>query len=220
MQEGGQTAARAGAGATFNQQTVDNAGKIQSAQDTLAQQQQSAATGQLTPEEQAAQTPSFMDELGQGLITGADNAVTAFCPAKGSLYMMADGSEKLVENLEPGEYLAGIDGEPELIERVQIAEVPILRIQTDTGFTARCSASHAFAQPIGGFVEALRSMGKILLTSTGRGKVVSVEWFGSDTVYNVITDGSHTYRADGIWAIGMGEFEGAATAEEAVSYVG
>jgi hypothetical protein len=34
-----------------------------------------------------------------------------------------------------------------------------------------------------------------------------VEDDGVDTVFNVITNGSHTYRADGIWALGVGEAE-------------
>jgi hypothetical protein len=190
---------------------LEGLSKVQGMQDTLAQQQAAAAQGALGTEEEAAKQPSFLDELGQGLISSAGQvgsaAMTAFCPAKGSLYLMYDGSEKLVEDLVVGDMLAGIDGDPEVIEEIQSAISPVLRIQTEDGFTTRNSRVHAFALPIGGFVVAINSLNKTVLTAKGRGKVVAVEWDGEDTVYNVITDGSHTYRADGVWALGVGEAE-------------
>lgn len=210
-QEAAQTKDRAASDTGYRAAVVGDTGNIQNMQDALATQQSNAAQGALNIQEQAAQTPSFMDELGQGLITGGGQAgsaaITAFCPAEGSLYYMADGTEKPVESLKVGELLGGIDGEPELIEEIQTARSPILRVETDDGFVSRSSRVHAFAQPIGGFVVAMHSMGKTILTAKGRGKVVSVTWDGEATVYNLITDGSHTYRADGIWALGVGEAE-------------
>ena len=205
------TESRLTAGTGYQEAGLEGLSKVQGMQDTLAQQQAAAAQGALGTEEQAANTPSFLDELGQGLITGGAQvgsaAITAFCPAKGSLYLMADGSERLVENLMVGDVLAGIDGDSEVIEEIQSATSPVLRIQTEDGFTTRNSRVHAFALPVGGFVVDINSLNKIVLTEKGRGKVVAVEWDGEDTVYNVITDGSHTYRADGVWALGVGEAE-------------
>ena len=45
---------------------LEGLSKVQGMQDTLAQQQAAAAQGALGTEEQAAQTPSFLDELGRG----------------------------------------------------------------------------------------------------------------------------------------------------------
>lgn len=133
--------------------------------------------------------------------------IASVCPAKGSLYLMADGSEKPVETLKVGDVITGIDGEPERIEEIQSAVTPVLRIETDDGFIVRNSRVHAFALPAGGFVVAMYSMGETIVTAKGKGKVISVKWDGNDEVFNVITDGSHTYRADGVWALGVGEAE-------------
>lgn len=205
-EEAGQTKDRAAAGTTYGDTVLGATGNVEGMQDSLATQQAQAAQGALGTEEEAAKTPSFMDELGQGLIQSGANAA-GLCPAEGSLYMMADGTEKAVELLKMGDMLNGIDGEPEMIEEIQTAHCPILRVETDDGFVSRSSRTHAFAQPIGGFVVAMHSMGKTILTAKGRGKVVRVDYDGEGTVYNVITDGSHTYRADGIWALGVGEAE-------------
>lgn len=131
----------------------------------------------------------------------------AFCPAKGSLYLLPDGSEVPVETLRVGELISGIDDEPQTIEEIQVGVTPILRVETEDGFVARNSRTHAYALPVGGFVVAIHALGKTILTANGRSKVVSVTPDGEDLAYNVITDGSHTYRADGIWSLGVGEAE-------------
>jgi hypothetical protein len=140
-----------------------------------------------------------------GAVAGA--AVGAKCPAEGSLYLLPDGREVAVETLQVGELLEGIDGEPQLIEEIQRGVTPILRIETEDGFVARNSRVHAYALPAGGFVVALHALGKVILTAKGRSRVISVTHDGEGIVYNVITNGSHTYRADGIWALGVGEAE-------------
>jgi hypothetical protein len=171
-----------------------------------------AANNALSTSEQAsAASPSFWDELSQGFVNGLGQvgaaATTAYCPAEGSLYLMADGSTRAVETLVVGDELAGIDGEPQVIEEIQSALSSVLRVITDNGFTVRNSRVHAFALPIGGFTVAMKSLGKTILTANGSGKVISIEPDGVDRVFNVITDGSHTYRADGVWALGVGEAE-------------
>lgn len=149
-----------------------------------------------------AQTQSALQgDIGMGL-----DAVS-MCPARGARYLMADGSEKLVEELEVGDQLAGIDGEPETIEEIQSAMSPVLLVKIETGYVTRTSPAHAFAPPYGGFTEALNSLGKTIVTASGNRKVTSVELDGEDEVFSVITDGSHTYRADGVWALGVGEAE-------------
>jgi hypothetical protein len=61
--------------------------------------------------------------------------------------------------------------------------------------------------PKGGFTVAARSLGKTILTADGPSQVISVEPAGKAFVFNIITDGSHSYRADGIWALGVGDAE-------------
>lgn len=131
----------------------------------------------------------------------------AGCPAKGSLYLMADGIEKTVEHLTIGELLEGIDDEPEEIEEIQCDTVPVVKVTTEDGFVARNSYVHAYALPNGGFVVAPHALGKMIRTANGTSRVASVVPDGTDLVFNVITNGSHTYRADGIWSLGVGEAE-------------
>jgi len=212
------TAERAGAGTSYTeaglkglQDVVGLQSGVTQQQGQLANQQGDLAAGALSEEEKAAQTPSFMDELGQGAIQAGDNFATgagmAFCPAAGSLYRMADDTEQKVETLQVGEYLAGIDGDKCLIEEIQSGETATLLIQTEDGHRLICSRVHAFAMPIGGFTVAMHSMGKTVLTANSRSKIVRVEPHGVAEVFNVITDGSHTYCADGMWSLGVGEAE-------------
>lgn len=147
------------------------------------------------------------DKMIDAGIAAAGGVAGSFCPAKGSLYLLPDGSEVPVETLRAGVMIAGIDDEPQTVEEIQIGVTPILRVETEDGFVARNSRTHAYALPAGGFVVAIHSLGKTILTAKGRSKVVRVSPDGETTAYNVITDGSHTYRADGIWALGVGEAE-------------
>ena len=210
-QEAGQTQARLAAGSSYSAEGLGDLAKQQSMQEQLAANEAGNAQGALGTEEQAAQTPSFMDELGNGLVSGAGQlgsaAITASCPAKGTLYLTAGKLLQPVETLLVGDRLEGIDGEDQVIEEIQSALSPVLKITLDDGKMVRCSRVHAFALPFGGFTVAVHSMSKMVRTDTGRAKVISVEPDGEDTVYNVITDGSHTYLADGVWALGVGEAE-------------
>jgi hypothetical protein len=206
-QEAGATQSRLAAGSTYGQDVLSGQNQITAAQQNLASQESNAAQGQASTEESAAQTPSFMDELGQGLISGGSAAITAFCPARGTCYLLPSGEQKKVEHLEIGDLLAGIDGEDQLVEEIQSARNPVLRTETENGFAIRTSPVHAFALPVGGFTIAARCIGKTILTAGGPSRVVSVEADGVDEVFNVITDGSHTYRANGLWSLGVGDAE-------------
>jgi hypothetical protein len=69
-QEAGATESRLAAGAKYGQDVLGAGSTITQEQQNLASQQSGQAQGQLNTGEQAAQTPSFLDELGQGLIQG------------------------------------------------------------------------------------------------------------------------------------------------------
>ena len=171
----------------------------------LTSSQDTAANDALGTEQKAGMMPSEMETLQQD----ASSALDAFlgCPAEGSFYRMADGSEKLAEELKVGEWLEGIDGYAERIKEIRSVIAPILQIKIGTSYNSRVSRVHTYALPAGGFTDVSRCLGKVVKTYGGPGTVHSVEWAGKARVFNVITDGSHTYCADGVWALGMGEAE-------------
>lgn len=72
-QEAEDTASDASADAGYQAQGVGMTGNVEGMQSGLAKDEATAAQGALGTEEQAAQTPSFMDELGSGLIQAGDN---------------------------------------------------------------------------------------------------------------------------------------------------
>jgi hypothetical protein len=146
-------------------------------------------------------------EIGSAGIEAAGNIAASICPAEGSLYLLPDGCEIEVETLKVGDEIAGIDDEPQIIEEIQTAVMPILEVRTVNGFVARNSKTHAYALPKGGFVVAVHAFGKTILTADGPSRVISVKSDGEDLVFNIITNGSHTYCADGIWSLGVGEAE-------------
>lgn len=135
------------------------------------------------------------------------SAITAWCPASGTKILMADGTEKPIELLAVGEKIMGIDGEPCTIEEIPSEYTEIIRVTFDDGHVTRNSPTHAFALPKGGFTVSAKSKGKQVLTDKGASTVVSVERDGVERVFNIITDGSHTYCADGVWALGVGDAE-------------
>ncbi|MGD0443629.1 MAG: hypothetical protein ABSA39_06800 [Edaphobacter sp.] len=163
----------------------------------------------LTGADTSADNNPYMQLLQSGIAAGGQAAGGFFggCPIKGSLYLMEDGYEKPVEALQIGDLIQGIDGDPQTIEEIETGVAPCVRVTTDDGHIANNSATHAFALPKGGFVVATKSLGKTILTASGAAKVISVEPIGDLLVFNVITDGSHTYRSDGVWALGVGEAE-------------
>lgn len=153
-----------------------------------------------------AQTGFFGSLIG-GLAGLGGSAMGAFCPATGSQILMADGSEKSVELLAVGEQVMGIDGEPCTVEEVPTECMEIIRVEFDDGQVTRNSPTHAFALAKGGFTVSAKSQGKRVATDTGVSTVVSIKKEGISRVFNIITDGSHTYRADGVWALGVGDAE-------------
>jgi hypothetical protein len=72
-QEAGATERRLAAGTGYTEAGLQGRANVENMQDTLANQQGELAAGALKTDETAAQTPSFFDELGQGLITAGTN---------------------------------------------------------------------------------------------------------------------------------------------------
>ncbi len=72
-EEAGATERRLAADTGYKAAGLSGVADVAKMQDTVAEQQAKAAQGALGTEEDAAKTPSFMDELGQGLITAGSN---------------------------------------------------------------------------------------------------------------------------------------------------
>lgn len=82
-EEAGQTKDRAAAGTSYGDTVLGATGTVEGMQDSLATQQAGNAQGALGTEEQAAQTPSFLDELGQGLVQTGTGFANGFGQAVG-----------------------------------------------------------------------------------------------------------------------------------------
>lgn len=76
--------------ANYNANALNEQGKVEGMQDQLAQQQGAAAQGALGTQQTAAQTPSFLDELGNGLVSGMGQvgsaAIGKYCWIAAELY--------------------------------------------------------------------------------------------------------------------------------------
>lgn len=206
-EEASATKDRLASGADYGKSVLAGAGAVPGMEHNLAALQQGAATGALNTQEDAAKTPSFMDELGQGLISGGVAVGSAYCPAHGSLILMADGSHKRVETLKAGDLVAGIDGDAQRVLSTHTGISPVVLVDTADGFTGRRSLTDSLLIPIGGYVAAAKSLGRVVLTDYGKSEVTQVRDGGINAVQALILDGAHTFQADGIWSIGMDESE-------------
>jgi len=210
--EAGANEARLSGLSNYGNSVLNATAKPEEMEQSLMSTQLGGANSALSDETNASKTPSFWQELGQSAaqgIGGAGASIGSFyaCPAEGSLYLMADGTELPVETLEVGDRVRGIDFESQTIEAIERGMAKTIIVVTEGGHELRCSRVHAFALPMGGFVVGVRAMGKRLVVKEESGLVVAILDGGEAMVYNVITDGSHTYRANGIWSLGVGEAE-------------
>jgi len=77
-QEAGATQQRLAADTGYKTTGLEAGAKIPGMEDQVAQQEAAAAQGALGTQEQAAQTPSFLDELGQGVISAGTSFAGGF----------------------------------------------------------------------------------------------------------------------------------------------
>ena len=205
------------------QQLSQNALGIQQAQANLQQQQQAQALTalqslygtNLTGSTQAGNAentaPNEWNSLLNATVSAAGQAASGYlagqCPAEGSLILMADGSEKPIETLRAGDRIQGIGGDVCVVEDVPSCCGEVILVTAENGLSALNSPSHAYALPKGGFTVAAKSLGQIIVTAEGPSRVISVEKAGKARVFNILTDGCHTYCADGVWALGVGDAE-------------
>jgi hypothetical protein len=152
-------------------------------------------------------SPGIGGILGGIAGAGLGAAGSIWCPARGSMILMFDGVERPVETLAAGDRVMGIDEEACIVEDVLRCCEDVIRVATNDGCVLRNSLSHAYALPRGGFTVASKSLNAIIATKNGMGRITSIEPDGKDDVFNILTDGSHTYRADGAWCLGVGDAE-------------
>lgn len=154
--------------------------------------------GQYHPSQTGSVLGSALGAAGQ---VGAGAAM--HCPRRGSMILMIDGSEKAVESLIVGDILAGADGKPCIVESAEPYVEMVLRVVTSDDCATDISPSHAMITPEGSFVIAFESIGRTVITKHGKGRVLGVTFVGRREVFDILTDGNHTYRANGIWAWGV-----------------
>jgi hypothetical protein len=160
----------------------------------------------------AANQSQLLGALG-GIAGGAGSAFGGamsgglLCPAEGSLILLADGTERLVEWLAVGDQIAGQDGKAQTIDTITSAVLPVIWVITEDGHMLTNSFTHCYAMRDGGFVIAAQSFDKEINTTLGYSKVTSTVAWGSAKVFSIETQGTHTYRADGVWAYGVGHIE-------------
>lgn len=88
-QEASATDKRLAADTGYQGAVLGATGETENLQDQLAQQQAGAAQGALGTQETAAQTPSFLDELGSGLIKAGDSFAQGAGAAVGKCWIAA-----------------------------------------------------------------------------------------------------------------------------------
>jgi hypothetical protein len=186
------TAARMDPSAAYGQQAGIGAGNMNS------------ATGSET---QLAAIPSFgQSMLNAGAQLGGA-AIGAYCPAEGAKILLFDGTEKPVEELKSGDVLMGVDG-----KACPVLEDPSPRVQKVvkvesfvSGLKSRVGVMHTFMTLHGGYEFAGQIEGKKVRTGaalrTDATTIDKVLPGGTGIVFPLQIGGTHTYRADGFWAL-------------------
>ncbi|MBZ5522444.1 MAG: hypothetical protein LAP21_09415 [Acidobacteriia bacterium] len=116
------------------------------------------------------------------------------------LVEMADGSQRLVDRLNAGDAVLGMDGPEKIVSIEMIAGQPCFSLALDNGMKlAGCSGSHPLKYHGAGFERAFEiQQGDILQTRLGAATVKSKTFIGAQTVYRLILDGSRLFFSDGL----------------------
>lgn len=140
--------------------------------------------------------------IGGGLQAGgAVGSAAVKCPCEGALMTMHDGSEVKVETLRKGSKLRGIDGEPCML----LAD-PVMFMRESVelvtlGRRHRASMEHTLMLEKGGYKFAGNARNTLVKTVDGPEHILHVDPIGKQPVYFLEIDGSHSYCADGFWAL-------------------
>jgi hypothetical protein len=139
-----------------------------------------------------------------GNIVGAGGQVAGaamMCPASGALISMQDGTVRLVEEVKKGDEVLGIDGQPcRVIDDPLTAMRECVIVRADE-HKSKVAIEHTFALVGGGYDYAKSVAGKFVMGISGMVLVNDVRVAEPEMVYYLPLDGSHTYCADGLWAL-------------------
>lgn len=123
------------------------------------------------------------------------------CPCEDSLILMMDGSEKLVQDLRKGLAVKGIDGKPcPLLADPRVLVRDSVEVHTLDAKT-KVSVDHTFALPSGGYEFSFKSDAMNIRYKDATATVMAIIELGALPVYALEIGGSHSYRADGFWAL-------------------
>lgn len=146
--------------------------------------------------------PSVLGQvIGGGLQAGGAVGAAAACPCEGSLLLGFDGIEKPVQAWDKGQELMGIDGKPcVLLSAPRRILRDSVEIKSLTG-RHRCSIDHTFVIPQGGYIFAHSAKAQNVRYEDGITTIMDSDEIGNQPVYVLELGGSHSYRADGFWAL-------------------
>lgn len=140
--------------------------------------------------------------LGNVISGGAQVGAAALCPAKGSMITLPNGFTREVEQFKKGDQVMGIDGEPcTLLDDPLPAVRECVIVGTDDDHFGKVGMDHTFVLVGGGYDYAKNIAGKFVKSVTGTARVKTVMGIKPEVVYFLPIDGSHTYCADGLWAM-------------------
>lgn len=125
------------------------------------------------------------------------------CFAKDTMIGMADGSQRRISDIRPGDRVACADGDTAVIRDVMAGFEPVLAHgMLETGQELYVTANHPLLLADGQWLSAgrVRSGDKLQLADGGSGMVISVEMTEyNDTVYNLMIEGGpHKLWANGV----------------------
>lgn len=126
----------------------------------------------------------------------------AACPTTGMKILMADRTWKLVEELEKGDNLFGLDGVADQLIDVELSR-PQHVCDVATKFrSVRVSVTHCFERSAGGFAIAGSSKGDAVETLNGSEQIVSVDLLAELQVcYRLSTRRAHGYVVEGMFSL-------------------
>lgn len=154
----------------------------------------------------SAQTIAMQDSAWTGMLGGMVGSIGAgfaqgyggaACPVVGSSVVMANGSQKKVEDLVAGDYLLGLNGDTLVLSKPDVVFVPSCEVFTG-GQTARVSLTHEFIAKNGGYVSPRE--GESVRVGDSSSTIEKVSSIGVQPVCVLKLSGDHTYCADGFWA--------------------
>src|ERR1700674_539174 len=157
-------------------------------------------TGQKAATDTRGQNIGILDSALSAGGTAASGAMTCLC--EGTMLMLADGSLIAVQNVLPGMPLASQNGKENRVTALRIYEaVQCVKIEAMNGCTLCASRKHTIVLPLGGYARMEDALLQYVRTYKGPSIVRTMIDLGKQTVYQVLTDGSHDYLSSEFWSL-------------------